>query len=178
MKIIEKVSKEDLKKHLININLEDKNLYDEVQKNQFGIFQFSGNTASRMIKEAHIDNFNDLVSVNALSRPGSSFSFPDFCKNGDSGSKYPETISKYLKDSRGCILFQEQCMRLIESFTNEYSVGDNNYIDDNGEEKNTDYYSIELENGKILELLPYETVKTNNGNKKAKDLTENDEIII
>lgn len=178
MKIIEEVSKDDFKKFLKDINLEDKELYKEVQQNQFGIFQFSGNTASGMIQQAGIDNFNDLISINALSRPGSSFSFPNFCENGRTGgSKYPEFVSKYLKDSRGCILFQEQSMMLIEAFTNEYSVGDNDYISENGKEKNVDYYCMELENGKVIELLPDETIKTNNGNKKAKDLTEKDEII-
>ena len=113
MEILEEVSKEELRKHLTNINLEDQNLYNEVQKNQFGVFQFSGGTASGMIQKANVDNFNDLVSINALSRPGSSFSFPDFCRNGNSGeSKYPEFISKFLNDSRGCILFQEQIMHI------------------------------------------------------------------
>ena len=110
MKIIEEVTKEQLKEQLKNIDLTDQNLYKEVNNNQFGIFQFSGNTASGMIKEAKVNNFNDLVSINALSRPGASFGFDNFCNNVDGKSKYPEQIAKYLKDSRGCILFQEQIM--------------------------------------------------------------------
>ena len=124
MEILEEVTKEDLRQHLKDINLEDPRLFEEVQKNQFGVFQFSGGTASGMIQRAGVDNFNDLISINALSRPGSSFSFPNFCENGRTGgSKYPEFISKFLKDSRGCILFQEQIMHVA----NECGL-DSNYV--------------------------------------------------
>lgn len=177
MKIIEEVTKEQLKEQLKNIDLTDQNLYKEVNNNQFGIFQFSGNTASGMIKEAKVNNFNDLVSINALSRPGASFGFNDFCNNIDGKSKYPEQISKYLKDSRGCILFQEQIMNITYQLSNGYENKTNSYIDEKkGLEKNVKYISIKTDNG-TLELLPNEEIETTKGIKKAKDLDKNDIIV-
>ena len=115
----ENVSKQDLKEFLYyGMSYDDKQLYQQVNESQANIFQFSGNTASGMIQRAVPQNFDELTCLNALSRPGSSFSFDDFVANGTEGSKYPEPISKFLKDSHGCILFQEEIMKLVEDLSN------------------------------------------------------------
>lgn len=125
MEILGEVSKQELKDFIYyGMNYEDKNLYDEVCKRQANIFQFSGGTASGMIQRAQPQSFDDLTSVNALSRPGSSFCFDDFCANGTESSKYPSIISDRLKDSHGCILFQEQIMQLCEKLSNGKVKGD------------------------------------------------------
>ena len=120
MKILqENVSKQEVKEFLYyGMSYEDKQLYQQVNDSQANIFQFSGNTASGMIQKAIPQNFDELTCLNALSRPGSSFSFDDFVANGTEGSKYPEAISKFLKDSHGCILFQEEIMKLVEDLSN------------------------------------------------------------
>ena len=120
MKILqENVSKQEVKEFLYyGMSYEDKQLYQQVNESQANIFQFSGNTASGMIQRAVPQNFDELTCLNALSRPGSSFSFDDFVANGAEGSKYPEAISKFLKDSHGCILFQEEIMKLVEDLSN------------------------------------------------------------
>lgn len=125
MKILGEATKQELKDFLYyGMNYEDKKLYEEVCKNQANIFQFSGGTAAGMIQRAQPQNFDDLTSINALSRPGSSFCFDDFVANGDSHSKYPEIISENLKGSHGCILFQEQIMQLCEKLSNGKVKGD------------------------------------------------------
>lgn len=126
MKILKRnVSKQEMKDFLYyGMNYNDEGLYKEVCKSQANIFQFSGSTAAGMVQEAHPNNFNDLIALNALSRPGSSFCFNDFCSNGEVRSKYPEIIAKYLKDSHGCILFQEQIMQLCEKLSNGKIKGD------------------------------------------------------
>lgn len=120
MKVLqENVSKQEVKEFLYyGMSYEDKQLYQQVNESQANIFQFSGNTASGMIQRAIPQNFDELTCLNALSRPGSSFSFDDFVANGTEGSKYPEAISKFLKDSHGCILFQEEIMKLVEDLSN------------------------------------------------------------
>lgn len=113
MEIIGKASKEDLKEHIKNLDLKDENLYKEVLNSQFGIFQYSGGTASDMIRRSKPTNFDDIVSINSLSRPGASFQFEDFVSNSKTGrSKYPAFINKFLSDTHGCILFQEQIMAI------------------------------------------------------------------
>lgn len=120
MKILkENVSKQEVKEFLYyGMNIEDKHLYQQVNESQANIFQFSGGTASGMIQRAIPTNFEELTCLNALSRPGSSYEFDDFVNNGANSSKYPKVIAEKLGDSHGCILFQEQIMKLVEDLTN------------------------------------------------------------
>lgn len=115
MKILKRnVSKDEFKNFLNKINLEDKNLYKEVSDNQCFIFQFSGSTASRMVGDAKPENFDDMICLNAYSRPGASFGFGNFCliKNEGQKSVYPEQLQNFLIDGRGTICFQEQIMAI------------------------------------------------------------------
>lgn len=120
MKILkENVSKQEVKEFLYyGMSIEDKHLYQQVNESQANIFQFSGGTASGMIQRAIPTNFEELTCLNALSRPGSSYEFDDFVNNGANSSKYPKIIAEKLGDSHGCILFQEQIMKLVEDLTN------------------------------------------------------------
>lgn len=120
MKILkENVSKQEVKDFLYyGMSIEDKHLYQQVNESQANIFQFSGGTASGMIQRAIPTNFEELTCLSALSRPGSSFEFDDFVNNGTTSSKYPKIIAEKLGDSHGCILFQEQIMKLVEDLSN------------------------------------------------------------
>lgn len=129
MKILGKATKKEFHDFLdYGMNLNDKELYKQLNETQFGIFQFSGDTASKMVRQAHVDNFDELVSINALSRPGSSFALPDFIesKNNSSQKKYPKIIDDVLKDTHGVILFQEQIMSISEILSDGKLKG--NYI--------------------------------------------------
>lgn len=163
MKVLRRnVSKDEFKDFLNKINLEDKNLYKEVSDNQCFIFQFSGGTASRMVADARPENFDDMICLNAYSRPGASFGFGNFCliKNEGQKSVYPEQIQQFLKDGRGTICFQEQCMAICS------------YLSPNKKQ-----ITITLSDGSKRIFDEDDKVKTNNGYKKASELTENDEII-
>ena len=120
IKVLERnVSKQEVKEFLYyGMSIEDKHLYQQVNESQANIFQFSGGTASGMIQRAIPTNFEELTCLSALSRPGSSFEFDDFVNNGTTSSKYPKIIAEKLGDSHGCILFQEQIMKLVEDLTN------------------------------------------------------------
>ena len=127
MKILKRnVSKKEFKEFLNNIDLNDKNLYKEITENQNFVFQFSGNTASRMTREAKPETFDDVICLNSYSRPGASFGFPTFCniKNHGGKSVYPEQIQQFLKDGRGTICFQEQCMAIGNYLTDGKYNGD------------------------------------------------------
>ena len=115
MKILRRnVSKKEFKEFLNNIDLNDKSLYKEITENQNFVFQFSGNTASRMTREAKPETFDDVICLNAYSRPGASFGFGNFCliKNEGQKSVYPEQLQSFLVDGRGTICFQEQIMAI------------------------------------------------------------------
>ena len=120
MKILRKVTKEEVKDFLDEkMDLKDEQLYEQLNNTQFAIFQLSGNTASGMCKQIHPDNFDEVMALNALSRPGSSFALPDYIEAKKSKiKKYPDSINKFIKDSNGVILYQEQIMKLVEFLTN------------------------------------------------------------
>ena len=120
IKVLERnVSKQEVKDFLYyGMSIEDKHLYQQVNESQANIFQFSGGTASGMIQRAIPTNFEELTCLNALSRPGSSYEFDDFVNNGANSSKYPKVIAEKLEDSHGCILFQEQIMKIVEDLSN------------------------------------------------------------
>ena len=98
--------------------------------NQCFIFQFSGGTASRMVADAKPENFDDMICLNAYSRPGASFGFGNFCliKNDGQKSVYPEQIQQFLKDGRGTICFQEQVMAIGNYLTDGKYNGDTCHI--------------------------------------------------
>ena len=127
MKILKRnVSKEEFKDFLNHFDLNDKNLYEELSNNQDFVFQFSGGTSSRMTSEARPENFDDVICINSYSRPGASFGFPNFCniKNNGGKSAYPEQIQPFIKDGRGTICFQEQCMAIGNYLTDGKYSGD------------------------------------------------------
>ena len=117
MKILRRnVSKKEFSKFLENIDISDKKLYDELGNNQNFIFQFSGTTGSRMTKELKPENFDDVINLNSMSRPGSSYNFENYTliKNEKQISPYPEQIQQFLRKSRGLINFQEEIMQIVE----------------------------------------------------------------
>lgn len=113
---IKEVTLKDLVEFLYDLDIEDKKLYDEINTdNYIGIFQFNGNTAKEMTSLIHPDNFEEMVSVNSLSRPGTS-SFAQqylYNKKKPGHSTYPKQVSELLKDSYNTILYQEQVMSIF-----------------------------------------------------------------
>lgn len=115
IKIIKKVSKEDLEKFIYDINLEDKSLYDELlNKNSIGIFQFCGKIAKKLVGEIHPKNFDEMNAVNAMSRPGpiENVSIYKARKEGEK-SPYPKAINEVLKNTYGVLIYQEQMLEIF-----------------------------------------------------------------
>ncbi len=125
MQILRKVSKDEVKKFLDNeMNLNDAQLYEQLNSSQFAVFQLGGSTASGMCKQIQPDCFDDVMALNALSRPGSSFALPDYVEAKRSKiQKYPNNINEFIKDSNGIIIYQEQIMKLVEYLTNGKASG-------------------------------------------------------
>jgi len=115
IKIIKEVSKKELKEFLYNINLEDINLYNEINKeNIFGIFQFDGSTANNLVKKIHPNDFEEMVAVNALSRPGTIDFANEYNKNKEIGtSNFPAIFNPILKSSHNVPIYQEQVMAIF-----------------------------------------------------------------
>ena len=88
-----------------------------------GTFQFESAGMQKYLKELHPTVFEDLIAMNALYRPGPMDYIPSFIarKNGKEEIKYDIPImEKYLKDTYGITVYQEQVMllsRLLANFT-------------------------------------------------------------
>jgi len=88
-----------------------------------GTFQFESAGMQKYLRELQPSTFEDLIAMNALYRPGPMDYIPDFIarKHGRSPIVYDIPImEKYLKDTYGVTVYQEQVMllsRLLANFT-------------------------------------------------------------
>ena len=88
-----------------------------------GTFQFESAGMQKYLRELQPSTFEDLIAMNALYRPGPMDYIPDFIarKHGRAPIVYDiPVMEKYLKDTYGVTVYQEQVMllsRLLANFT-------------------------------------------------------------
>ena len=101
-----------------HLNLDDKKVFSDVYAsgNTIGVFQFESAEARAMSIDAHVDNIEDVIAVNASNRPGTKDSFPDYCKN----KLHPEEIKsihpdldKLFERTHSILLYQEDSLHLF-----------------------------------------------------------------
>ena len=101
---------------LDTIPIDDPKTYELYQKGQtIGTFQFESAGMQKYLRELHPTVFEDLIAMNALYRPGPMDYIPSFIarKNGREEIKYDiDCMEKYLKDTYGITVYQEQVMLL------------------------------------------------------------------
>ncbi|ATV32504.1 DNA polymerase III subunit alpha [Prevotella intermedia] len=105
-----------------NIPIDDELTYQLYQKGQtVGTFQFESAGMQKYLRELHPTVFEDLIAMNALYRPGPMDYIPDFIKrkNNPALVKYDiPCMEKYLKDTYGITVYQEQVMLLSRQLAN------------------------------------------------------------
>jgi len=101
---------------LDHIPIDDPKTYELYQQGRtIGTFQFESNGMQKYLRELHPTVFEDLIAMNALYRPGPMDYIPQFIarKNGREEIKYDiPCMEKYLKDTYGITVYQEQVMLL------------------------------------------------------------------
>ena len=101
---------------LDTIPIDDPKTYELYQQGStIGTFQFESNGMQKYLRELHPTVFEDLIAMNALYRPGPMDYIPSFIarKNGREEIKYDiPCMEKYLKDTYGITVYQEQVMLL------------------------------------------------------------------
>ncbi len=98
------------------VPLDDQKTYEMLARgDSIGVFQFESEGMREALKKVRPDEFNDLVALNALYRPGAMDQIPVYAK----GKHHPESISYpderlrvILESSNGVILYQEQAMQI------------------------------------------------------------------
>ena len=106
------------------IPIDDKKTYElYCEGHTLGTFQFESAGMQKYLRELRPTVFEDLIAMNALYRPGPMDYIPDFIdrKHGRSPIVYDiPVMEKYLKDTYGITVYQEQVMllsRLLADFT-------------------------------------------------------------
>jgi len=101
------------------IPLDDKSTYELFSNGETtAIFQFESTGMKRYLKELKPNRFEDLIAMNALYRPGPMEYIREFIKRKHAGGKIEYTLpvmEKYLNDSYGITVYQEQVMLLSQA---------------------------------------------------------------
>jgi DNA polymerase-3 subunit alpha len=106
------------------ISIEDKATFELFSRGETdGLFQFESDGMKAHLRSLRPNRFEDLVAMNALYRPGPMAYIPSFIKrkHGEEKIAYDHPLmEKYLKDTYGITVYQEQVMllsRLLGGFT-------------------------------------------------------------
>ena len=109
----QKITKKAL--DITKIPLDDARTFELFQKAQTnGIFQFESDGIRRVLKDMKPTEFEDLVAVLALYRPGPMEQIPHFInrKKGTEIVQYPHaSLQKILEPTYGILVYQEQVMQ-------------------------------------------------------------------
>ena len=105
-----------------NIDIEDPATYQlYCEGRTIGTFQFESAGMQKYLRELQPSTFEDLIAMNALYRPGPMDYIPDFIdrKQGRKPVEYDiPCMEKYLKDTYGITVYQEQVMLLSRQLAN------------------------------------------------------------
>jgi len=101
---------------MTTLPLDDQRTYEMLARgDSTGVFQFESEGMREALKKVRPDEFNDLVALVALYRPGAMDQIPVYAR----GKRSPEAISypderlrEILESSKGVILYQEQAMQI------------------------------------------------------------------
>ena len=114
LRLIKKRTGEDV--DIDHIPIDDKATYELFSEgNTVGTFQFESAGMQKYLKELQPHVFEDLIAMNALYRPGPMDNIPEFIdrKLGRKPIEYDiPCMEKYLKDTYGITVYQEQVMLL------------------------------------------------------------------
>jgi DNA polymerase-3 subunit alpha len=101
---------------MATLPLDDARTYDMlVGGDSIGVFQFESEGMREALRKVRPDEFDDLVALNALYRPGAMDQIPAYArgKRDPASVTYAdERLRSILETTKGVILYQEQAMRI------------------------------------------------------------------
>lgn len=119
--------KEKVKINLQQIPMDDDLTYTLLQSGQTtGIFQLESEGMRNVLTQLKPTDFEDIVAVNALYRPGPMANIPSYInrKHGKEKVRYPHPdLADILKPTYGVIIYQEQIMQIASKFAG-FSLGE------------------------------------------------------
>ena len=138
-----------------DINLEDENIYNMLCTGDVaGVFQLS--EQQHAVLEQQPRNFEDLVAINALIRPGVG-DWHDYINRRRSGSYTESSTTPYLNSTSGVIVYQEQYLLLANTYANWDIAFSDKHI-----RKNKDIWNdIKLKEKWLLDCYEHGVVESN-----------------
>ncbi len=103
---------------MATLPLDDPKTYEMLAKGEsVGVFQFESEGMREALKKVRPTEFDDLIALNALYRPGAMDQIPTYAR----GKRDPESISysderlrSILESTKGVIIYQEQAMQIAK----------------------------------------------------------------
>lgn len=99
-------------KYAHEINWNDKNVWEDINRINVGIFQFEGDYAFDLLSTYKAKCVNDMSLVNASLRP-SGKSYRERLINREFNKNPSEEIDELLKDNNGFLVFQEDTIKFL-----------------------------------------------------------------
>ena len=110
---------------------DDKNVYNMIAQGKTdGVFQLESSGMKQFMKELKPERLEDLIAGISLYRPGPMDFIPKYVKgkNGGEEIKYThKALEPILKDTYGCIVYQEQVMQIVRDLAG-YSLAGSDLI--------------------------------------------------
>jgi DNA polymerase III alpha subunit len=103
---------------LYTLPLNDEKIYQDIfaPAKTLGVFQFEGSTVRKVCRDIAPTSFNQLVDITALARPGTmnSGTTEDYVlRSKGADYRIHPLLEPYTKNTLGCIIFQEQVMKIV-----------------------------------------------------------------
>ena len=133
---IQKAAKAAWKNHqakvdISNLSLENKPCFNLLNHGKtLGVFQLESGGMQELAKKLHIDNFEEIIAVGALYRPGPMDMIPSFInrKHGRETIEIDHPLMKdILKETYGVMVYQEQVMQIASKLAG-YSLGEGDVL--------------------------------------------------
>ncbi|AKT91171.1 DNA polymerase III, alpha subunit [Campylobacter ureolyticus RIGS 9880] len=109
------------------IDINDKKVYETISSgNTLGIFQIESGGMQKLATDLKPDNFEDVIAMIALFRPGPMDLIPNFIerKHGNAKIDYLiDDIKEILEPTYGIIVYQEQVMQIVQKIGG-FSLGE------------------------------------------------------
>jgi DNA polymerase-3 subunit alpha len=103
---------------MTTLPLDDQRTYEMLARgDSTGVFQFESEGMREALKKVRPDEFNDLIALNALYRPGAMDQIPVYAKGKHDPASITyrdERLRAILESSKGVILYQEQAMQIAK----------------------------------------------------------------
>lgn len=115
----------------IDLPLDDKKTFDLLNHGKTqGIFQVESAGMQELVKQLHLDRFEEIIAVGALYRPGPMEMIPSFIerKHGREKIEFDHPLmEEILAETYGIMVYQEQVMQMASLLAN-YSLGEGDVL--------------------------------------------------